>query len=115
MGLSVLMTACYSATQYIIADAIDAEYIAPYYGRMEEPGRDAFHHLSQMIDFANHSDNKCKILVASIRSVDQIVKLAAKGQVYFTIAPHIADELVNDDLTIEAVTKFNEAASKVEI
>jgi hypothetical protein len=43
------------------------------------------------------------------------VNLAAKGHVYFTIAPHIADELVNDDLTIEAVTKFNAAASKVEI
>ena len=115
MGLSVLMTACYNAKQYIIADAIGADYIAPYYGRMEESGLDAFHHLSQMKDFANYSDNKCKILVASIRSVDQIANLAAKGHVYFTIAPHIADELVNDDLTIEAVTKFNAAASKVEI
>ena len=115
MGLSVLMTACYSAKQYIIADAIDADYIAPYYGRMEESGRDAFHHLSQMKDFANHSDNKCKILVASIRSVDQIAILASKGHVYFTIAPHIADDLISDDLTIEALTKFNMAASKVKI
>ena len=82
---------------------------------MEESGLDAFHHLSQMKDFANYSDNKCKILVASIRCVDQIANLAAKGHLYFTIAPHIADELVNDDLTIEAVTKFNEAASKGEI
>ena len=115
MGLSVLMTACYSAKQYIIADAIDADYIAPYYGRMEESGRDAFHHLSQMIDFANHSDNKCKILVASIRSVDQIAILASKGHVYFTIAPHVADDLISDDLTIEALTEFNMAASKVKI
>ena len=115
MGLSVLMTACYSAKQYIIADAIDADYIAPYYGRMEESGRDAFHHLSPMLDFANHSDNKCKILVASIRSVDQIAILASKGHVYFTIAPHIADDLISDDLTIEALTEFNMAASKVKI
>jgi len=115
MGLSVLMTACYSAKQYIIADAIDADYIAPYYGRMEESGRDAFHHLSQMLDFANHSYNKCKILVASIRSVDQIAILASKGHVYFTIAPHVADDLISDDLTIEALTEFNMAASKVKI
>ena len=82
---------------------------------MEESGRDAFHHLSQMRDFANYSDDKCKIIVASIRSVDQIANLAAKGHLYFTIAPHIADELINDDLTIEAVAEFNAAASKVEI
>ena len=29
--------------------------------------------------------------------------------------PHIADELISDDLTIEALTKFNMAASKVKI
>ena len=109
------MTACYHSKQYITADAIKAEYIAPYYGRMEESGLDAFQHLCQMKDFATYSTNGCKILVASIRSVEQMITLAAQGHAYFTIAPHIAEELIKNELTIKAVGEFNEAASKVEI
>ena len=115
MGLSILMTACYHSKQYITADAIEAEYIAPYYGRMEESGVDAFQHLCQMKDFATYSANGCKILVASIRSVEQMITLAAQGHAYFTIAPHIAEALIKNELTIKAVGEFNEAASKVEI
>ena len=115
LGLSILMTACYHSKQYITADAIEAEYIAPYYGRMEESGLDAFHHLCQMKDFATHSTNGCKIIVASIRSVEQMISLVAQGHLCFTITPRIADELVNSELTIKAVKEFNEAVSKIEI
>ena len=85
--------------QYITSDAIEAEYIAPYYGRMEEAGLDAFQHLRQMKHFATYSTNGCKILVASIRSVEQMITLAAQGHLYFTIAPRIAEELINNELT----------------
>jgi len=101
--------------QYITSDAIEAECIAPYYGRMEEAGLDAFQHLRQMKDFATYSTNGCKILVASIRSVEEMITLAAQGRLYFTIAPRIAEELINNELTIKAVGEFSGAASKVEI
>ena len=109
LGLSILMTACYHSKQYITADAIEAEYIAPYFGRMEEAGLDAFHHLSLMKELESYSTNRCKILIASIRSVEQMMTLAAKGHEYFTISPAIAVELINSDLTVKAVSDFNEA------
>ena len=108
LGLSILMTACYHSKQYITADAVEAEYIAPYFGRMEEAGLDAFHHLSQMKELESYSTNKCRILIASIRSVEQMMILAAQGHEYFTISPAIAGELVNSDLTVNAVSEFNE-------
>ena len=108
LGLSILMTACYHSKQYITADAIEAEYIAPYFGRMEEAGLDAFHHLSLMKELESYSTNKCRILIASIRSVEQMMILAAQGHEYFTISPAIAGELVNSDLTVNAVSEFNE-------
>ena len=108
LGLSILMTACYHSKQYITADAIEAEYIAPYFGRMEEAGLDAFHHLSLMKELESYSTNKCRILIASIRSVEQMMILAAQGHEYFTISPAIASELVNSDLTVNAVSEFNE-------
>ena len=115
LGLSILMTACYHSKQYITADAIEADYIAPYFGRMEEAGLDAYDHMSLMKDLEKHSTNQCKILVASIRSLEQMMTLAAQGHVYFTISPRIAEELMNDGFTIKAVREFNEAALRVEV
>ncbi|MAJ22011.1 MAG: hypothetical protein CNE96_10685 [Rhodobacteraceae bacterium MED-G08] len=115
LGLSILMTACYHSKQYITADAIEADYIAPYFGRMEEAGLDAYDHMSLMKDLERHSTNRCKILVASIRSVEQMITLAAQGHLYFTISPAIADELLTAELTVKAVSEFDEAATKVEV
>ena len=75
---------------------------------MEEAGLDAYDHMSLMKDLERHSTNRCKILVASIRSVEQMMILAAQGHEYFTISPAIAGELVNSDLTVNAVSEFNE-------
>ena len=113
--LSILMTACYHSKQYITADAIKADYIAPYFGRMEEAGLDTYDHMSLMKDLERHSTNRCKILVASIRSVEQMMTLAAQGHLYFTISPAIADELLSAELTVKAVSEFDEAAAKVEV
>ena len=115
LGLSILMTACYHSKQYITADAIKADYIAPYFGRMEEAGLDAYDHMFLMKDLERHSTNRCKILVASIRSVEQMMTLAAQGHLYFTISPAIADELLSAELTVKAVSEFDEAAAKVEV
>ena len=115
LGLSILMTACYHSKQYITADAIKADYIAPYFGRMEEAGLGAYDHMSLMKDLERHSTNRCKILVASIRSVEQMMTLAAQGHLYFTISPAIADELLTAELTVKAVSEFDEAAAKVEV
>ena len=115
LGLSILMTACYHSKQYITADTIQADYIAPYFGRMEEAGLDAYDHMSLMKDLERHSTNRCKILVASIRSVEQMITLAAQGHLYFTISPAIADELLTAELTVKAVSEFDEAATKVEV
>jgi len=81
---------------------------------MEEPGLDAFQHLCQMKDLTTYSTNGCKILVGSIRSVEQMITPAAQGHAYFTIVPRIAEELIKNELTSKAVGEFNEAASKVE-
>ena len=72
-------------------------------------------HMSLMKDLEKHSTNQCKILVASIRSLEQMMTLAAQGHVYFTISPRIAEELMNDGFTIKAVREFNEAALRVEV
>ena len=41
LGGKTLMTACYDAKQMLTANALGADYIAPYFGRMAEAGLDA--------------------------------------------------------------------------
>lgn len=108
-GYDILMTACYHAKQVIIASELGADYIAPYYGRMNEAGLDAQKHLLQMHAIVNKTSSPVKILVASLRTVDQMVELAAHGLSYFTIAPAIAEELLQDDLTYKATAEFARA------
>ena len=108
---NILMTACYHAKQYIVATQLSADYIAPYYGRMNEAGIDAKQHLMQMHAMANSTSSTVRILVASLRSVDQMVELAAEGLTHFTIAPAIAKALLQDDLTYAATAEFIRAAN----
>ena len=45
LGGRVLMTACYDAKQMFVAQALGADFIAPYFGRMAKAGLDAEAHL----------------------------------------------------------------------
>lgn len=109
-GCDVLMTACYHAKQYMVADQLRADFIAPYYGRMNEAGIDAKQHLIQMKAMQNSISSNVRILVASLRSVEQMVELAAEGLTDFTIAPAIAEALLTDELTKAATIEFARAA-----
>ena len=109
-GHDILMTACYNAKQYIIAHQLNADFIAPYYGRMVEAGIDAKQHMLHMHAIGKSISSEVKVLVASLRSIDQLVELAAEGLTHFTVAPTIAEALLKDDLTQAAAAEFALAA-----
>ena len=112
LELPILMTACYHSKQYITAAILEADYIAPYFGRMIENGIDATHHLSQMRAMAEKNTLRCKILVASLRTINQMIDLATDGHNHFTISPDLAKELVIDKTTDTIASEFAEIASK---
>jgi transaldolase len=110
LGGPVLVTAAYDAKQMFAATALGAEYIAPYFGRMLEGGIDAFEALGQMLSIGKTSGRRTRILVASIRDTDQLVRLGAAGQSCFTLAPPVAHALLFDANTLAAATDFEAAA-----
>ena len=110
LGGRILMTACYDAKQMFVAQALHADYIAPYFGRMSEAGIDAVAHLTAMKAIQEQGAGACQIMVASLRSTDQMVELAGHGMDVFTIAPDIARALLNEDRSETAFAAFEEAA-----
>ena len=110
LGGRILMTACYDAKQMFVAQALHADYIAPYFGRMSEAGIDAVAHLTSMKSIQEQGAGACQIMVASLRSSDQMVELAGHGMDVFTIAPAIAKELLNEARSDTAYQAFEDAA-----
>lgn len=107
----ILMTAGYHAKQMCIADALGADYIAPYFGRMLDAGIPATEHLVKMLDMARASQHPPRILVASLRSGEQVADLAALGLDCFTLSPQVARDLMAEPHSEAAKTAFDAAAA----
>lgn len=112
LGGPILMTACYDAKQMFVATALGADYIAPYFGRMLEAGLPAYEAMEQMISIGEGAGGPTRILVASLRDTNQMVKLARIGLDCFTIAPGVATALLSDTHSVAAVKDFEAAAAK---
>lgn len=110
LGGRILMTACYDAKQLLIADSLGADFIAPYLGRMDEAGLNAMEELRAMQAMRATGAVQCEILVASLRTPDQMTTLATSGLRTFTIAPDIARALIVNDLSAAAYADFEAAA-----
>jgi transaldolase len=106
LGGRILMTACYDAKQMFVARALGADFIAPYFGRMDEAGIDAMAHLATMARMNAGPGKRCTVLIASLRSPEQMVALADLGHDCFTIAPDVARALMTSAYSIAAHDAF---------
>ena len=103
---SITLTACYEPKQVLIADALQATYIAPYLGRINDQGEDGLSKLVVMQKCLIGLKSSCKLLVASLRSLSEIIYLAKEGVDTFTINPSLAKDMYDVPKTIEAVRVF---------
>lgn len=108
-GAIVTITACYTAHQTMIAAAIGARYVAPYYGRMLDAGLDADNRLEAMLRIADLQEN-LGVLVASIRTIEQLETLTARGFDTFTLSASIADLVGQSADSDAAAADFMRAA-----
>ena len=114
-GKSITLTALYATHQAVTASALGVAYAAPYLGRLGDAGRDGQAIVRQMQAIVRSSDAPTRILVASIRSVDDIAGLVADGLDTFTLSPAIAEQLFSDSLTLQAADTFEEHAAAPQI
>jgi transaldolase len=115
-GVPLTFTAVYSVHQAVTALSVGAQYIAPYLGRMNDAGKDGFEACTSMqaiVDMSQEKDGETRLLVASIRSADELAVLAVNGCNTFTISPAVAEELVSDPLTLQAAAVFEEHAAEM--
>ena len=69
--------------------------------------------MQEIIDMSSTMQGETRLLVTSIRSADEIGVLAANGCNTFTISPAVADQLLNDPLTMAAAEVFEQHAAEM--
>jgi transaldolase len=109
-GWPVTFTACYEPAQVLLAAALGADYIAPYLGRIGDLGRDGHGELVRMQRCVEGVGSTLRLLVASLRSPDDLARLAAEGLDTFTISPAIAAALFAVEPTEAAADQFERDA-----
>lgn len=108
-GFRVTATAIYTKMQGLVAIAAGADYIAPYFNRIQSRGSDAAATVAcfrQNIDFFG---KKTKILAASFHHGGQVIKALQAGADAVTLSPDLLREMIciNPTNYIEnAITTF---------
>ncbi len=111
-GIPVTLTAVYAVHQVLIAAAIGASYVAPYLGRINDLGRDGRADLILMQQVLDGIGSQTRLLTASVREVEDIAVLAARGVNTFTFSEAIARAFFNVPATLKATADFERAAQK---
>ena len=109
----ITLTAAYETKQAIIAATLGCRYIAPYFGRLNEAGYDGSKIVTDMRSICQSAEAAVppRVLVASLRSADQVAELAALGHDTFTLSSEVFRQLLHSDLSDKATQAFEEAAA----
>jgi TalC/MipB family fructose-6-phosphate aldolase len=100
-------TAVTSVAQAYTAAMVGADFIIPYYGRLERAGIDASERISEMTKLLQNAHPTTRILVASIKSPADAANALLAGAHDLTVTPQVLMEIITDPLTEDAVEKFS--------
>ncbi len=110
-GVRLTITAVYAVRQLVLTEAVGAQYAAVYFGRLRDAGHDATAVLRGMMDTVRAHHLTTKLLVASVRSADDVETLAQLGVPALTLPPPILLALPEHPGTAQAVQTFHDDAA----
>jgi transaldolase len=84
-----------------------ADFIIPYFNRLERAGIDATERIAEMAELFHNQQLPTRILAASIKTPQEAVAALAAGAHDITAVPQVLLDMVTDPLTEEAIEKFS--------
>ncbi|VTS12382.1 fructose-6-phosphate aldolase [Streptococcus pseudoporcinus] len=88
-GYHITATAIYTTFQGLLAIAAGADYLAPYYNRMENLNIDPAIVIGQLAEAIDRDFSESKILAASFKNVGQVNQAFAQGAQAITAGPDV--------------------------
>ncbi|WP_159723209.1 fructose-6-phosphate aldolase [Enterococcus sp. CSURQ0835] len=105
-GVNVTATAIYTRFQAYLAIAAGADYIAPYFNRMENQNIDPRAAISEMAKEIQRSGSQTKILAASFKNAGQVNAALEAGAQAATMGVEIIAQALAMPSITQAVTDF---------
>lgn len=105
-NVNVTATAIYTKAQAYLAIASGADYIAPYYNRMEKLDIDPKDNIRSMANLIKQYDSQTRILAASFKNIGQVNTAFEIGAQAATISADILEESLSIPSVIKAVNDF---------
>lgn len=103
-----------TAGQLIGAMETGAEYVSLFWGRCDEAGRDgAASTLKTVIKYKETHNLDSKIIIGSIRKVEQIDRAFELGADIVTIPPNLMEDWMFTERGVETADQFNKAYYEV--
>ncbi|MDR1638712.1 MAG: fructose-6-phosphate aldolase [Clostridiales bacterium] len=105
-GIGVTATGIYTAIQGFMAIGIGADYIAPYYNRMENQNIDPVEVISSFAQVIKSQEWPTKIVTASFKNIAQVNKALIAGAQAVTVQPSLLHEVFGMAAIQKAVDGF---------
>jgi transaldolase len=106
-NIPTMATVVFHPRQCLLAALAGADYIAPYYGRIEDSGQNAAHYLKTMCRQMKENQFQTKLLVASLRTLEHISLCADIATAAITVKDALFLQFIEDHpLTVDCVETF---------
>lgn len=103
-SIPVMGTAVIFPKQALLASTLQAAYIAPYFSHMMQTGNPS-EPLRMIMATLRVQSSGTKVLVASLKELDQLLLCAQLGVDAVTIKPDLYEQLIADHATVEGFTQ----------
>lgn len=105
-GIPAGITVVFSVEQAMLAAKADANFVAPYVGRMEDAGHDGVDVVWRIQSRYDDYGFDTEVLAASIRTTAHATDCYAAGADAITMGPDVLSEHVSTPETVESVAGF---------
>lgn len=109
-GIACTVTAAFEVEQVRFAQACGARYVAPYLGRMNDAGIDGLARIARMQAVLERyqaaAEPACRLLVASVRTLEDFRALLEIGVGAATVKPDLARRMLDNEATLRAEDAF---------
>ncbi|MGC8987986.1 transaldolase family protein [Infirmifilum sp.] len=112
-GVRVTLTAVTTVNQALVANQIGVDYIAPFVTRVYELGGDGISLIKQIASIYKLNNSTTKIIAASIRSREQIVRAFLAGADAVTVKFDLLRKVLKSKKTSEIVEEMNKIWSNI--
>ncbi|MGN0361811.1 MAG: fructose-6-phosphate aldolase [Bilifractor sp.] len=106
-GFHVTGTAIYMTQQAMLAASVGADYVAPYFNRIDNNNVRAGEVIADMVKLFHTSHVATKILAASFHNTQQIMDAFLAGAEACTAAPEYFTRMVENPLIEDAIRGFD--------